>query len=522
MDSPTKIVFIWHMHQPYYKLPSQKYYYLGWMRLHAVKDYYGMAKIVEKFDKLKVTFNFSGVLIRQLYDYIYNDATDSYALLTLKNPRFLTKKEKEFIIDRFFSVNFERFIRPHKRYFQLYQKKMKKEKFSPQDILDLQVLFNLCWFHPYTFKEDKNLQEIVKKEKDYSSSDKKYILQKQKEVMRQIFPLYKKLLENERIEISVSAFYHPILPLIYDTDILKEFPYLKRPRLRFSSPQDISWHLKKAKEIFEEIFKKTPYGSWPPEGGISSKIVPFFIKEGFSWIGLDEGILFKSLVTDYVNYDLIKNQRHLIYRPYEYEGLKILFRDRNLSDAISFVYQAWEEPLFAAQDLIEHFRRIHYYLKDIFKEKIVTIIMDGENAWEYYKNNGVDFLEKVYTHLEKEEIFSTELPHQIFENSKPKKLPKLASGSWINNDFGVWIGSEKNNICWEILRKIKDLMEKKKKEIKNIEKLEEYFHILEGSDWNWWNTFDEPTGSFRKIYLSYVKKIFQGLREKPPKSIEKL
>jgi len=510
------------MHQPYYKLPSQKYYYLGWTRLHAVKDYYGMAKMVEKFDKIKVTFNFSGVLLKQLSDYIYNNATDLYALLTYKNPLFLTKKEKKFITERFFSVNFERFIRPHKRYSQLYHKKIKKEKFSFQDILDLQVLFNLCWFHPYTLEEDKNLKEIIKKEKKYNAADKKYILNKQKEIMREIFPLYKKLLADGRVEISVSAFYHPILPLLYDTNILDEFPYLKKPHLRFSSPSSISWHLKRSQEIFYEIFNTQSKGSWPPEGSICESVVPFFIEENFNWIGLDEGILFKSLTTEYVTYDLIKNQRHLIYRPYEFNGLNILFRDRNLSDAISFVYQAWEDSVFAASDLIEHFKRIHYYLGDIFKEKVITIIMDGENAWEYYKNNGVEFLEALYSSLEKEKNLSTALPSQIFKNFKTKKLPKLASGSWINNDFGVWIGSEKNNICWQLLRKIKDLIERKKRKIRDFQKIEEYFHILEGSDWNWWNTFDEPTGSFRQIYLAYVKKIYQILKEKPPLFLKKL
>ncbi len=522
MSNPTKVVFLWHMHQPYYRLPSNRYYYLGWTRLHAVKDYFGMAYILEKFDKVKVVFNFSGVLLKQLIDYVYNDATDYYAMLTLKDPLSLSKKERDFIIDRFFSVNFERFVRPNPRYLQLYQKKVSKKKFSPQDILDLQVLFNLCWFHPYTVKKDKNLQDLISRGKNYTQEDKEYILCRQKDIMKEIFPLYKKLLKKGKIEITVTPFYHPILPLIYDTDILDEFGYFKKPRARFSYPSDVAWHLEKSKDIYRELFEKDVKGSWPSEGSISQDVACMYMKHNFEWIGLDEGILFKSLVTEYVSYDLIKNQRHLIYKPYRFGELNILFRDRNLSDAISFIYQGWEDPVFAACDLMEHFKRIHYYTKDMFKERVITIIMDGENAWEYYKNNGVEFLETVYTGLEKSEILTTDLPSNIFKHSSPKRLQKLASGSWINNDFGVWIGSKENNLCWDILKRLRDIAERKKSRLRNSNRIMEYIYILEGSDWNWWNTFEEPSGDFKKIYLSYVKETFKLLKEKIPDYVDRL
>jgi alpha-amylase/alpha-mannosidase (GH57 family) len=520
MDAPTKVIFLWHMHQPFYKLPSQNYYYLGWTRLHAVKDYYGMALAVDKFDKLKVTFNFSGVLLKQIVDYTYNRVKDYYLILTLKNPKDLSKEERDFIINRFFSVNFERFIRPNRRFAQLYQYKLSKKKFCPQDILDLQVLFNLAWFHPYTIKEDKNLRALMTKGRHYSQKDKRYIVNKQYQVISKIIPLYKKLYQAGRIEISVSPFYHPILPLIFDTDILKEFPYLKKPLARFSYPQDCQWHLKQSKQIFRDIFKKEVEGSWPSEGSISESVAKLYRQEGFRWIGLNEGILFKSLTTDYVPYDLIKNQRHIIYRPYNFGGLNLFFRDRNLSDAISFIYQGWEDPVFAANDLLEHFKRIHYYTKKFYKESVITIIMDGENAWEYYKNNGVEFLETIYSALEKSHILATTLPHEFLSKVKVKKLERLASGSWINNDFGVWIGSKQNNLNWYILRRIRNLIETRRDKLKNLNKIMEYLYLLEGSDWNWWNTFDDPLGDFKAIFLSYVREIYRLLDKRAPSYVK--
>lgn len=508
------------MHQPCYKHPAQDYYILPWVRLHAVKDYYGMAKTVEKCDKAKAAFNFSGVLLNQIFDYAQNSAKDYYLILTLKNPAYLKKDEKKFIIDRFFSVNFERFIRVNPRYYQLYNKKLSPgAKFTDQEIKDLGVLFNLCWFHPYTLSQDKNLRKIIKKGKDYGQDDMEYVIKKQYEIIVEIIPLYQKLVKDKKIELSLTPYHHPIMPLICDTDILKEFSYLKKPELRFSAPQDCRWHLQKSKDVFKSVFGCDIEGSWPSEGSVSEEVVSIYGKENFKWIGADEAILFKSLTTDYVSYDMIKNQRQLIYRPYKFDGVNIFFRDRNLSDAMSFIYQGWEDSVFAAQDLIQHFLRTHNYIKNISQERVITIIMDGENAWEYYKNNGVDFLEAIYTQIEESPALSTSTPSEFLENNKSRKLERLASGSWINGDFGVWVGNNKNNFYWKILRKIKDALDEVKLSGSLPPQAEDYFYLLEGSDWYWWNTFEDTSGEFKNIFFQYLEKIYTLLGKNMPAHI---
>ena len=517
IKSPTEVIFLWHMHQPCYRDPNLGYYLLPWVRLHGVKDYYGMARLVDRFDKVKVTFNFTGILLEQLLNYAQNGVRDYYGILTLKNPNSLTKKEKDFIIERFFSVNFERFIRPNKRYLQLHQKKISgKKKFTSGEISDLQAIFNLCWFHPYTIKEDKNIRALISKGKDYSQQDKQYIINKQYEIISKVINLYRKLLNSERIELSLTPYAHPIMPLIYDTDILKEFPYLKKPPVRFSHPEDCFWHLKSAKDIFFKTFSRQIKGSWPSEGGISEEVAKLYNEGGFDWIGADEGILFKSFTTEFVPYDLIKNQRHIIYRPYKFRGLNIFFRDRNLSDAISFIYQGWEDAVFAANDLLEHFKRIHYYARRLLKKRVITIIMDGENAWEYYKNNGVGFLETIYSALEKSEILSSTTPSRFLLKNHIKNLERLAPGSWINSDFGVWIGSKENNYNWYVLRRLRELISRCAKNEEITLKALEYFYILEGSDWNWWNTFEDVTGDFKKVFTSWVRQIYKTLGRKIP------
>ncbi len=520
--STTKVAFLWHMHQPCYKHPTENYYYLPWVRLHAVKDYYGMAKTIEKFATVKVSFNFSGILLRQLLDYIENHAKDYYQILSLKNPAGLTKEEKAFIINRFFSANFERVIKPKKRFLQLYNKKLSpRAKFTAQDITDLVTLFNLSWFHPYTLKDDKNLKNLLLKERNYTLQDKEYVIEKQYQVMKGIIPLYKKLIAGGRIELTLTPFHHPIMPLLYDTDVVKEFSYLKKPVLRFSHPEDCIWHLHQAKSTFEEIFAYTPSGSWPSEGSVSEGVVSLYGKEGFKWIGADEAILFKSLTTDYVSYDMIKNQRHLIYRPYKFRGVDIFFRDRNFSDMLSFVYQGWDDANFAVHDLIEHFKRTHNFAKNIFKERVITIIMDGENAWEYYKNNGVDFLEALYRALEKNDVLETETPSGFLKNNtNSRSLERLASGSWINGDFGVWVGSKKNNVYWAILKRTRDILDKCKNGSIDLETAKKYFYLIEGSDWFWWNTFEDVSGEFKNIFFSYVEEIYRILGRKAPARIK--
>ncbi|UCD15138.1 MAG: hypothetical protein JSV34_05315, partial [Candidatus Omnitrophota bacterium] len=197
----------------------------------------------------------------------------------------------------------------------------------------------------------------------------------------------------------------------------------------------------------------------------------------------------------------------------------IFFRDRNLSDAISFIYQGWDNTVSAAHDLLQHFKRTHSHIKSISKEKVITIIMDGENAWEYYNNNGVQFLETVYTELDKSKILATTTPGEFLKKNRSRSLERLAPGSWINGDFGVWVGHEKNNFYWNILRKLKDLIEKRERKSAKIGEAKKYLYLLEGSDWYWWNTFADATGEFKNIFFSYIEKIYNLLGRRVPSYI---
>lgn len=517
--APTSVLFLWHMHQPFYRRFSEKNYHLAWVRFHSVKDYYPFVYFLSKFSRIKANFNFSPVLLDQILDYVENRATDKVLELSLKKASDLTSSEIKFLLARFFSVNKENLLNLYPRYLQLFQKSLSVHdvrKYNFQELTDLQVYFNLVWFHSLIVEEDKNLQEIFKKAKNYNEDDKRYIINKHYQIMAKIIPLYKQLAEESRIEIVTSPYYHPILPLLCDTGIIKKYGYLKPPACRFSHSEEALWQIEEAKKRMEALFGREISGSWPSEGGVSEEVLGLYKKAGFKWLATDEDILFKSLAREKLPYELIKNQRYIIYQPYIFKDLLLFFRDRNLSDALSFVYHSWPEEKLAAEDFLQHLNRIHNYIRNIYPKRCVVIVMDGENAWEYYKDNARSFFEHLYLSLEKSQILKTDLFTSFSQDYNFKKINReLWPGSWINADFGVWIGSSENNTYWSILAKIMNEIKKHKHKFSPLilKKVLSCLRIIEGSDFNWWNTFEDKNRDFRKIFSSYVKAISKLLKK---------
>jgi len=509
--SRTNIAFLWHMHQPLYKV--NRTYVLPWVRLHCVKDYYPMAKLLEHVPSAKMVFNFSGVLLEQLLDYAQNDPDDYYQRLTLKDPRHLSLDEKAFIRERFFSVYPQWSILPHARYKELYQKHLDKdtESFTTQDYLDTQVYFNLVWFHSLTVEKDAHLKKLFKKGQGFDKDDKEYLIKSQHELIQETIELYKKLVQAGAIEISVSPHYHPILPLVCDTDILRNFPYLTTPGRRFRHPEDAHYHVKKAKILAEEIFGKRVEGSWPSEGSVSEDVSRIFFEEGITWICTDEDILFNSLSNAVLPFETINKQRQLIYRPYLFEDTTIFFRDKNLSNTISFSYQNWDDQAAAATEMVNHCRTIHESISPLYKEHLVLIAMDGENAWEYYRDNGRPFLSTLYRMIDQDPTlkFTTLSEYRAGHKLPFKRLQRVAAGSWINADFSVWSGSKQNNKYWFWLKQLREQIEERKETLgqNSYQKILEVFYILEGSDWYWWNTFKETSGEFKNIFNFYLDRL---------------
>ncbi|MBI5694615.1 MAG: hypothetical protein HZC51_02590 [Nitrospirae bacterium] len=538
-DGPLHIAFVWHMHQPYYKdLVTQKYA-LPWVRLHGIKDYYDMAHILRDFPDIHQTFNLVPSLVDQIIDYTDGDATGLFIDHTLKPASDLDQSEKIFVLRNFFLANWDNMIKPYPRYWELLTKRgtdvTDKELgrmaryFSVQDFLDLQVWFNLTWFDPIFKDNDPLLKGLLAKGRDFSEEEKAALILKQREVMRLIIPEYKELWEKGSIEVSASPYYHPILPLLCDTEIARmSNPGVQLPQ-RFTHPEDAKAQVVNALKRFEEVFGRRPVGMWPSEGSVSEEIIPILADAGIKWIATDEEVLAKSMDT-LLDRDFsgVSKKPDVLYRPYkavaEGRAVNIAFRDHTLSDLIGFVYSKWD-PRNAVEDFVGRLRRIR---KDLFARRsdgLVTIALDGENAWEHYRNDGRDFLYSLYERLSKESEFEVVTVGEYLEKfPETETLPKLFAGSWINHNFNIWIGHEEDNAAWDALSQARrDLVdyeaEPGKKDAASLKLAWQEIYVAEGSDWCWWYGDDhssENDREFDELFRKHLVNVYTLIGKTPP------
>lgn len=528
MERPLYISFVWHMHQPYYKDPLTGEISMPWVRLHGVKDYYNMAHILEGFPKIRQTFNLVPSLIDQLQEYASGKFPDEKFLnISLKPAKDLSPEDKEFIILNFFMANWGNMIYPIPRFYDLLLKRGKFvnavlakrviNNFNTQDYLDTQVLYNLCWFDPTYVKNDPGLKGLLDKGSKFAEEDKSLVIKKQVEVIKKIIPAYKSMQESGQIEVSVSPYYHPIMPLLCDTNLAKMgMPHAPMPQKRFLHPEDAKQQVERAVKRYKDVFGVNPKGMWPSEGSVSEEILPILMENGINWIATDEDVLLKSLGKP--------KTAELLYRPYllkrDKGQVNIIFRDHGFSDAVGFIYQNVSAPQ-AVNEFVSNLHRVRQALER-FKSGnfLVSVILDGENAWEYYPNNGRDFLSLLYLRLSEEDplLKTTTVSDFIKNNPSRNEIEWLYPGSWINSNYSIWIGQEEKNTSWDYLSTTReDLINfqmdphhgPEYKEI--LKRAWEEIYIAEGSDWNWWYGPQNSSANdeeFDRIYRKHLSNVY--------------
>jgi alpha-amylase/alpha-mannosidase (GH57 family) len=530
-DKPLYISFLWHMHQPYYKDPFTGLYRLPWVRLHGTKDYLDMLEILADFPRIRQTFNFTPSLLEQITDYAADQARDRYLVVSLKEASQLDIEDRMFMLENFFLANWEHMIKPFPRYFELLMKRGSRlvtseirrmaSYFSVQDFLDLQVLFNLCWIDPTFRRRDPFLGALVEKGRDFTEEEKALLIEKQLDLLKMIIPRYREMVTDNRIELSVSPFYHPILPLICDTNVARvALPEIRLPKKRFSHPEDAQHQIRMGIEYFKEIFGYRPAGMWPSEGSVSEEVLRLIAGEGIRWIGTDEDILSASLGKALRDTHRNVLDSHSLYSPHLFEDVSIVFRDHSLSDLIGFEYARWD-PRGAAEDLIA--KLVHIWRstpKD--KSYLVSIILDGENAWEYYRNDGHDFLRYLYEGLSREERLNTTTVSEYLDTcGRGTPLQRIHAGSWIYANFAVWIGHEEDNTAWDYITETREDLERfhGMNPDRDLSDAWKSLYIAEGSDWNWWYGDDHTTENqkdFDELFRLYLMKVYREIGKEVP------
>ncbi|MCL4475657.1 MAG: glycoside hydrolase family 57 protein [Nitrospirae bacterium] len=533
-SSPLSVAFLWHMHQPYYRDPFTGIYRLPWVRLHGTKDYLDMVAVLEEFPDIKQTFNLVPSLLEQIIDYTDNGAQDAFLEVTLKKASELTDDERVFLLEKFFLANWDTMVRPFPRYYELLLKRGLRfsrtdlrrtiRYFTDSDFLDLQVLFNLTWMDPIFRTQDPFLGQLVAKGKKFTEDEKRLLVEKQFSLLRAIIPKYRELSQRGQIEISTTPFYHPILPLLWDTNTARDpVPDAHLPKRRFAHPEDARKQIQMAMEYYEAQFRSRPRGMWPSEGSVSEDVVRAFHEAGIQWIATDEDILARSLREGLRGSSGNVLKPDLLYSAYEYSGVSMIFRDHKISDLLGFVYSGWD-PKSAAEDLINRLLQIQSSLPQN-EPHVVPIILDGENAWEYYRNDGNDFFRYLYEGLSKNERLKTTTVSEFLEmQGRRRKLEHLAAGSWIYANFNVWIGHEEDNTSWDYLTETREALEvfQRAHPEQELDSAWKSLYVAEGSDWNWWYGDEHSTElgeEFDELYRLNLMKVYKEMGKDVPQHL---
>lgn len=505
------VSFLWHLHQPLYKDSLTNSYILPWVRLHSTKGYYDMIALLDEFPEIKATFNITPSLGSQIMDITKNDVKDYHYEISRKEADSLSDEEKTFLLLNFFLCNWETMVFPYPRYKQLLGKRGKNvsieeiqkraNEFTVADLRDLQVFYNLVWFG-FKGREDEFIRELFKKGSDFTEEEKQGLLKKQKEIISKIIPKYKEKQDKGQIEISTSPFYHPILPLLLDGK-----------HYGFDFKADGKTQLENALNFYSSVFQRKANGIWPPEGGVSDDIFPLLKEEGIKWCATDEEILFNT----------IQNlPRHSIYKMYELSGVKVFFRDKNLSNLISFVYSK-NKPENAVSDFMSHIKGIRDYVSAIPGEHIVNIILDGENPWEFYKDGGYEFLSGIYKELSNTEGIQTTTLSEFVDIAKEgTNLSHIFPGSWIDHSFRIWRGKIEKDKAWDYLKKTRDVLLNNAPDNRSAW---EEIYIAEGSDWFWWYGDDFESSQddiFDLIFRTHLKNVYKILDKIPPSYLDEV
>ena len=519
------LCFLWHMHQPFYKDLITGEYALPWTRLHALKDYYGMVRVLEEFPKVHQTFNLVPSMIVQVGEYARGEAHDRFLACAAKPADSLTDAERDLILEQFFLAHPQHMIHRYPRYGELYEARRAQKDvafarmaFSNQEFRDLQVLSQIAWFDEEFLESDPEVLELIRKGRDFDLADQTRMLEKQKQILGMVIPVYHRAASSGQIEISTTPYYHPILPLLCDSEIASvSHPGVALPP-RFRYPQDARRQLELARQFIGSEFGAPPVGLWPSEGSVSDEVFGLAAETGFSWAATDSGVLDRTLGRSIGVEGL--------YRPYiwKHNGreLRVIFRDHFLSDLIGFVYSRMDAQ-DAAGDFLNRIRENCRSVLASGRDALVPIILDGENAWEYYDRNGRPFLSELYRRISADQGMSALTVREALERIEPEPVDHIFPGSWINTNFDVWIGAEEDNVAWEYLIKARQTFDGASNATEEQKRLAfEELLIAEGSDWCWWYgpEHDSPNRvDFDRLYRRHLANVYAALGQTPPEEL---
>ena len=518
----TTLNFLWHMHQPYYRDDMSGEIVMPWVFLHAIKDYYDMPWYLEQVPGIKATFNLVPSLMVQLKAYEDFEVKDKLLIALRKEVSALRPEQRLYLAEHLFYANVEHMIKPIPRYFALYEKKMLlesseavSESFSDQEFLDLEVLYLLSWCGLYLREHDATVKSLLQKGEGFSHEEKITLLKALSAFIKKIIPYYHELMRQGRIEVSTTPFNHPISPLLLDIENGKRAnPDTPIPEVEGDLHEDALEQTERAIAYYKKVFGHKPTGFWPAEGAVSYAFLDILSHHEIKWAATDEEILYKTLKKYDKNAIYRRNRLH-----FQERSIALFFRDHALSDLMGFTYSGWDAEQ-AVEDFIARLKAIHDSSSD---DTLVNVILDGENAWEYYPNNASDFFRLLYTKLAELSWCETATMAESMERAEIPEfsLYTLEPGSWIGGNFNIWIGHPEKNRAWELIYQTRQAYEKVKSSLDEIQRRQilKEFLIAESSDWFWWYGDDHHTvekDTFDALFRKHLINVYHLMEQNPP------
>ncbi len=539
------LVLLWHMHQPQYRDPATRRYVLPWTRLHALKDYWGMVTLLQEFPGFHATFNLVPALGMQLEEYASGSFDEPWFALAFKPAEELGREDKAEILARAFQVNHEQLMSRWPRFVELYEWSkpaggaQAQVAFTMRDWRDLQTLSQLAWMDESWIQNDEVISRLAGKGKDFTEKEKAELKAKQLELLGLVLPAYREAARGSQIEVSTTPFYHPILPLVCDSDIARVAnPATPLPRRAFRHPEDAREQLRRAREYHERLFGSSPAGLWPSEGSVSDQALILAAEEGFRWFGTDEGVLGRTLnIGFFRDANGIPANAERLYKPWRVQfGSKSItgfFRDHHLSDLIGFVYSRMDGKA-AAADLHARLRSLGERVPSA-QPLTISLILDGENAWEYYPGNGREFLREFYRRVEGDQDFrALTASEAVAAAGDIPSTSGIFPASWINANFDVWIGHSEDVAAWELLWDAREAYAhavEARAQGRNdapgetaLKTAQESLLAAEGSDWCWWFGPEHSTANdaeFDALFRNHLTAIYLALGRVAPEELAK-
>ena len=537
------LMILWHMHQPQYRDPATGRYVLPWTRLHALKDYWGMVRVLEEFPGVHATFNVVPSLGVQLEEYASGKFDEPWFATAFKPANQLTPEDKAEILTRAFQINYDHLLARWPRYIQLHQwasaqgSERAAQTFSERDWRDLQLLSQLAWMDEEYLASDPVVSKLASKGTDFNEKDKQALCAKQIELLGRVLPEYCKAASTGQIEISATPFYHPILPLLCDSDIARvSNPWTPLPNPAFRHPEDAREQLMRARGYHERVFGRPPVGLWPSEGSVSEEALTLAAELGFKWFATDEGVLGHTLHAGFGRDSAgVPDNADKLYSPLRVRvgGHDIVgfFRDHYLSDLVGFVYSRMDAGV-AAEDLHRRIRAVGERVQT-GRPLTISLILDGENAWEYYAGNGREFLRQFYRRIENDpDIRGLTASEAIAAAGEIPANRGIFPASWINANFDIWIGSGEDVLAWEHLHRARDFYGQqaecaakgfpKSPSPDQLAAAYEAILAAEGSDWCWWYGPEHSSVNdqeFDAFYRKLLTEVYVALGAEAPDTL---